>query len=397
MPRRKVAVLFERLGPYHVARIRACMRYFDPVGLEFYGRDSIYAWDPVDGEVGFDRRTVLPAQVTDVRTVIEGVSVALKSMEVDVVAVPGWSHPGALAAMQWCARSAVPFVLMADSFETASRGKAVRRWVKRRLVKMAGAALVAGTVHQRFLANLGLQDRLIFTGYDVVDNEHFARRPVALDPGWNANPYLLTVCRFIPEKNLGFLLEAYAEFASVNPEIRLPLVIVGDGPERGILEDRIRSLSLERHVRMPGFQQYDDLPAIYAGARAFILPSMFEPWGLVVNEAMAAGLPVLVSNRCGCAPDLVRDGVNGFTFDPRDQHGLARLIGAISRSETTAKSMGAAGRTMIEAWSPDMFGRSLSLAVDAALGGSQRGVGLLEKLTLDALVQVTKMSGRYKP
>ena len=397
MPRRRVAVLFERLGPYHVARLRACGSYFDPIAVEFYGRDSTYAWDPVAGAEGFARLTVLPVQVADVRGVIGGVSATLDSIGPDAVGVPGWSHPGALAAMQWCARSGVPFVLMADSFEAAGRGKAVRRWIKRRVVKMAGAALVAGTVHQRFIATLGLQKELTFTGYDVVDNRHFARRTVAEDPGRSADPYLLTVSRFIPEKNLGFLLEAYAEFVSAMPESRLPLVIVGDGPERSMLEARIRSLAMERVVRLPGFRQYDDLPSIYAGARAFILPSVFEPWGLVVNEAMAAGLPVLVSTSCGCAADLVREGINGFTFDPRDQHGLARLLGELARDELLAARMGAAGRDMIAAWSPDLFGRNLAAAVEAALRTPRRSPGLVERLTLDALIRAKKMSGRQRP
>ena len=394
MSRRRVAVLFERLGPYHMARLQACGSYFEPVALEFYGRDTTYAWDPVGSAEGFPRLTVLPEQVADVRGVIEGVPAALESIGPDVVAVPGWSHPGALAAIQWCARSAVPFVLMADSFETAGRGKPVRRWVKRRIVGMAGAALVAGTVHQRFIATLGLQNELIFAGYDVIDNRHFARRTVAADPGWSAEPYLLTVSRFIPEKNLGFLLDAYALYASVNPESRLPLIIVGDGVERAMLEARIRALSLGHLVHLPGFRQYDDLPTIYAGARAFILPSVFEPWGLVVNEAMAAGLPVLVSRACGCAADLVREGVNGFTFGPRDPQELARLLGVLARDQQMASRMGAAGRDMIAAWSPDLFGRNLSAAVEVALRSPRRSPGFLERLTLDALIHVTKVSWR---
>ena len=394
MPRRRVAVLFERLGPYHVARLRACAPYFEPVGVGFYGRDSTYAWGPVDDFGGFERKTVFPTQVTDARLVMDGVLATLGAIRPDVVAIPGWSHPGSLAGMQWCVRSGVPFVLMADSFEAASRGKPVRRWVKTRIVNLAEATLVAGIVHREYLATLGMPQDRIFTGYDVVDNQHFARRAGAVDPGGLRGPYLLAVARLIPQKNLGFLLDAYALYASVDSAATLPLVIVGDGPERAMLEARIRSLSLEPLVSMPGFRQYDELPAIYAGARAFILPSVSETWGLAVNEAMAAGLPVLVSASCGCATDLVQEGVNGFTFDPRDQEGLARRLGELSRSESLAASMGAAGRDMIEAWSPDLFGRSLSSAVEAALRAPRSRPGLLERLTLDALIQFTRMSGR---
>src|SRR5206468_501416 len=86
------------------------------------------------------------------------------------------------------------------------------------------------------------------------------------------------------------------------------LVVLGDGVLRGDLEQLRTELNLGDHVLFPGFKQYDELPAYYGLATAFIHASMVEPWGLVVNEAMAAGLPVLVSARCGCAWDLVEEG-----------------------------------------------------------------------------------------
>src|SRR5262249_59830905 len=95
------------------------------------------------------------------------------------------------------------------------------------------------------------------------------------------------------------------------------LVLLGEGEQRAKLEGLRDALGLRNDVSMPGFKQYDELPAYYGLASAFVHTSTTEQWGLVVNEAMAAGLPVLVSERCGCGPDLVREGVNGFTFDPR--------------------------------------------------------------------------------
>ena len=93
-----------------------------------------------------------------------------------------------------------------------------------------------------------------------------------------------------------------------------------------------------------------------------------EQWGLVVNEAMAAGLPVLVSRACGCAPDLVREGVNGFTFDPYDVGGLAGLMVRMSSGELNLKTMGEASQVIIAGWTPEVFGENLLRAVDAARG-----------------------------
>ena len=100
--------------------------------------------------------------------------------------------------------------------------------------------------------------------------------------------------------------------------------------KRAEVEEAISRLSVEGSVHLVGAQSYGDVPAYYALAGAFVHASTTEQWGLVVNEAMASGLPVLVSNRCGCAPDLVQEGVNGFTFDPCNVEELAQLMLKIS-------------------------------------------------------------------
>ena len=102
------------------------------------------------------------------------------------------------------------------------------------------------------------------------------------------------------------------------------------------------SLDLDRSVRLPGFRQYDELPAYYGLAEAFVHASRTEQWGLVVNEAMASGLPVLVSRQCGCAPELVAHGTNGYQFDPNDQVALARCMAEITRDEEHRQMMGQA-------------------------------------------------------
>ena len=124
------------------------------------------------------------------------------------------------------------------------------------------------------------------------------------------------------------------------------LVLLGDGELRGELERRIALPDLAGAVILRGFRQYDELPAFYGLARAFVHASTTEQWGLVVNEAMAAGLPVLVSARCGCAQDLVRNGVNGFTFDPYDVEELAGLMQRVAAmTEGQRRAMGQASQT----------------------------------------------------
>ena len=119
---------------------------------------------------------------------------------------------------------------------------------------------------------------------------------------------------------------------------------------------------------LAGFRQYDELPAWYGLASAFVHASTTEQWGLVVNEAMASGLPVLVSNRCGCAPDLVEDGVNGFTFDPYDVEALAGLMQRVAAmTDERRAAMGRAGQRIIAEWGPERFAEGLMQAVEARM------------------------------
>jgi glycosyltransferase involved in cell wall biosynthesis len=146
-------------------------------------------------------------------------------------------------------------------------------------------------------------------------------------------------------------------------------------------------LGLEGAVLMPGFKQYDELPAYYGLAGAFVLGSTEEQWGLVVNEAMAAGLPVLVSRRCGCAPELVRDGENGFTFDPHDASGLAVLMTEMAADADARAAMGRASRRTISHWAPETFGLNLWKAAGAAMALPRPGHTLASRLLFPPLIR----------
>lgn len=147
---------------------------------------------------------------------------------------------------------------------------------------------------------------------------------------------------------------------------------------------------------MPGFKQYDELPVYYGLASAFVHASATEQWGLVVNEAMASGLPVLVSNRCGCAMDLVKDGVNGFTFDPHNVEQLASLMFKLStlnslagRSEAKTaplSTLGAASREIISSWGPERFADGLVRAVKMALTTPRPQPTPIDRLLLRVLL-----------
>jgi glycosyltransferase involved in cell wall biosynthesis len=231
-----------------------------------------------------------------------------------------------------------------------------------------------------------------------VDNEHFARRAsvvrgLAQEAKANYSLpqyFFLASARLIEEKNLSRLVEAYARYRTLvpkaengEPQMQIwDLVLLGDGPLRPALESQRSGLKLDGHLHLPGFKQYDELPNYYALARAFILPSIFEPWGLVVNEAMASGLPVLVSSHCGCAAELVREGRNGFTFDPRDVGALAQLMVKTSAPNFPLAEFGLASRAIVGNWGPERFAQGLNAAAMRAIAAGPLRPSLLQRLLL---------------
>jgi glycosyltransferase involved in cell wall biosynthesis len=112
-------------------------------------------------------------------------------------------------------------------------------------------------------------------------------------------------------------------------------------------------------------QASDDLPSFYGLAEAFVLPSESEEWGLVVNEAMACGVPVVVSSKCGCAPDLVRPGVNGFQFNYDNPEELAMRMIEIGSQPDLARKMGRSSLEMISKWDWTLFLRNVECAVES--------------------------------
>jgi len=165
------------------------------------------------------------------------------------------------------------------------------------------------------------------------------------------------------------------------------LVLLGDGPLKANLSRLVSELRLDGHVHLPGFLQYHELPAYYGLADVFVHASTTEQWGLVVNEAMAAGLPVIVSNRCGCVPNLVAEGKNGFTFDPGSVESLAKLMLDMCHfSKRRLEDMGAESQRIVEGFTPAHFATGAEQAIDAAKAAPIRRSSLFSSLLVKTLI-----------
>lgn len=386
-----VLLAWHRFGPYHHARARAAARHLPIVGLEISAVDQVNSWAPVEDTKGFQKITLCPHEAVDdlSASVLQSlVDKVLTEINPSIVVVHGYASRDALGLLAWSVRNGRPVVMMSESNAHDDERHWWREWLKQRLVHLCSAALVGGSASKHYLEQLGLPAEHVFFGYDVVDNAHFAQSrslKTSLFPR-SVPPFFMASARFIEKKNFSRLIQAYALYRLRACEPSWQLSIIGDGPLRPEIEATIASLDLGEHVILQGYKQYNELPAWYGAASCFIHPSTTEQWGLVVNEAMAAGLPVLVSNRCGCAIDLVRQGLNGFTFDPYDVQQMADLMWQIAHGDVDCQAMGHASQEIIANWGPERFAEGLSKAVEAALSVPPQRPSLSDRLLLWALI-----------
>lgn len=384
-----LVIHWSRFGPYHVARLNAAFRELKPlgihvVGLETASQDKTYGWQIVNTPTIYKRYVAFPGQNLEeisTKRIWNGITSILNKINPQVVAIPGYRTPDALSSLTWCKMHRRATILMSDTKRDDAPRNNFKEWIKSRFINEFDAALCAGKPHRKYLESLGMNPSNIFDGYDVVYNDYFwygaekARQDPAQYrslPGLEtSHPFFLASARFIKCKNIEGLLRAYSSYRgrlanSCNGPTPWRLVILGDGEERNILENLIYSEGIQG-VSLPGFLQIDVLPAYYGLASVFIHPSYKDTWGLVVNEAMAAGLPVLASNRCGCALDLISEGENGFLFSPEDQAALVDQMVLISSDNVNLRAMGQASRDRINQWTPERFAQGIYGAVQAAL------------------------------
>jgi glycosyltransferase involved in cell wall biosynthesis len=176
-------------------------------------------------------------------------------------------------------------------------------------------------------------------------------------------PYFLGVSRFIPKKNLSVLIGAYIDYRNTTSTEPWDLVLCGDGGLLQEMKDYVSHHTLSESIHFPGFLKPNELLPFFAHAKCFVHASFEEQWGLVVNEAMAAGLPVVVSTRCGCFKDLVVEGENGFGFDPLNRRELVQLFERVRQNEATLETMGNASLTRISNFDSSLFGTGLVKAI----------------------------------
>ncbi|MGA3097507.1 MAG: glycosyltransferase family 4 protein [Bryobacteraceae bacterium] len=289
----------------------------------------------------------------------------LNRISPEVVMVPGYYTLPGLASVFWARLHGKRAVLMSESTRQDHRRRPLLEGAKRAVLpRLFHAAIAGGKRQAAYLRDLGFAPAKIAGLYDVVDNEYFAeqaaghRRQTSAESLHLPGRYFLSVGRLAPEKNIDGLIRAFALYRQRGGT--WSLVIVGDGPLASGLKRQVSDAGLDGEVVFAGMKDTRAMMPYYAFAGCFMLPSWREPWGLVANEAMSTGLPLIISNRCGCSDDLLEDGANGYVFDPDNMEQLADLMSTMSGLNSSQRlNMGEKSRQIVARYSLATWGEEV--------------------------------------
>lgn len=369
---RPIAVLFAQFSAYHIDRCEAVARRFagraEVLAVEVATSSATYAWEASGAVAGARKITLFPGQSYNSVGWPIRLWRQLKALwRCDTVLVGiGYNEPDIIVLSWLLALLGVRVIMMSESKFDDKRRRVGKELLKSLILTPFRAAIVGGHRHLAYARFLGFHRRPVLPGYDTVsitrvramgggvaapEGEAFALRDFVF------------VGRFVDKKNLIELVEGYALYVAAAGSAARRLVLIGSGPEEAAICARADELGVAGMIEFPGFLGAEAVAQRLAKGLALVLPSVEEQWGLVVNEALAFGLPVIVSPAVGSGDLLVRNLINGYVIELNAPQGLAAAMLAMGRDEAAWRQMVAASHA--RAWLGDT--ERLADAVEALI------------------------------
>ena len=377
--RRRLVILTEIISPYRIPLFNALAEdgEVDLHVIFLAETDPILRqWQVYKEEIQFSYQ-VLPSWRKWVGRynllLNRGVGGALARAAPDVILCGGYNYFASWRSLLWARVHKVPFVLWSESNAMDQRrGHSVVELLKSEFLRQCSGFVVPGQSAKEYLcAHKGIKEDVIFTAPNAVDNNFFARAGAAARQNAATHRqalalperYFLFAGRLVREKGVFELLSAYAKLDESIRQ-RVGLVFVGDGGSRQQLEMQAASIS-PGVVRFAGFAQRQQLAIYYALAEMLILPTYTDTWGLVVNEAMACALPVILSRAAGCAVDLLTENWNGLLVPPRDVSSLNLAMRSLADQPDLCAAMSVHSVQRVARYSPGEWSRGIARMVEA--------------------------------
>lgn len=296
---------------------------------------------------------------------ISGIIKAIRAFKPDIVNLTGYYDFASWAVLFYCKISNIKTILSNESTADDHARNKLKEFLKSLIIKQFDGYFNFGTLSKNYLLGLGVKPEKMLVNRNCVDNKALKNiyqnclpqrinRQKALNL---VSKNFIFVGRLIDYKNLFFFLEAFGIAQSESNE-DWGVIILGDGEQKEDLQQFVK----EKNVRHISFQQgvsWQQVPEYLALSDVLVLPSYSEPWGLVVNEAMACGLPIIVSEKCGCAIDLVKNGENGFLFSPDNIEQLTLILRKFMNQEVDLERMGELSEKIIQEYSPENVAKEM--------------------------------------
>jgi glycosyltransferase involved in cell wall biosynthesis len=352
----RVTLLTEIPAPYRIPLFNALAERVDLTVLYLRERNPERPYGLHADEVRF-RAEVLPGFDLTVRgrwIVVSGV-VLRRLRGSRVLVLGGWNQPAFWLALAWARARRVPAVVWVESTGRDRRSGRLE-WLKRRLLGAVTAFVVPGSAAREYLRRLGVADACITVAPNAVDPEVFGPAARTREHG---PCRLLAVGRLAPEKGIDTLLEAA-------DGLPVEIVLAGTGPE----EERLRRIA-GPNVAFLGHVDRDALPALYADADVAVMPSRSDPWGMVLNEAALAGLPLVTTTAAGAAQELIEDGVNGFRVPPDDPAALRLALRRLVEDAPFRRAAAARSRELGATFTPAAWADAVAALVDRLAGAHE--------------------------
>ena len=369
-----VLIVLHRVGPYHHARFQAAAAALKCplLVLQTRPQSQEYPWSFVVEGAAYTllslEGSLSPEQDPPRSVLRHQLEQLLERYQPSVIVSVGWADRAYLQLMRLAQQRSVPLVVVSDSRRQDSARSPWKEWLKRQLIRGYSAGIVAGKQSRAYLRQLGMKAEAIQQPWDVVNNQRFAElaAEAMTETASNLDAPFLCVGRFIPEKNHALLLEAFSHYQS-NGGMR-SLLLVGHGPLEHQIRHACQQLPRPQAVKMAPFVDLEKLASHYGRSHALVLASRKDTWALVVNEAMAAGLPVIVSDACGCSNDLVIHNNTGWVFKSNDSENLSKLLHLSDlQSADDRQSMIAFAKERVSAFDVDNFALALKDSCEYAL------------------------------
>jgi glycosyltransferase involved in cell wall biosynthesis len=386
-----IGLIWSQFAAYHIDRCEAVARRLGGratvLALEVATTSVDYAWEPSGSVAGARKVTLFPGQSFDTIAPLRRFWAMLKATRnCDVVCIGlSYGEPDAIL-LSWALRALGRKVIVFSESKFDDRNRSA--WLelgKQCLLSCYSAAIVGGRRHMAYFRFLGFRRRPVVPGYDTVGVERIRRQsgqPLAPEGQPFAARAFVFVGRFVDKKNLFGTLEGYARYVALAGTEPRRLVLIGAGGA----EPALRQLAAERGVAalvdFPGFLGAEAVSRALAGGLGLVLVSVEEQWGLVVNEALALGLPVIVSDEVGARDLLVRNLVNGFVVESNCPDAMAQAMLRLGADESQWKAM--VGASLDRAW----------------LGDTDRLADAIEHIlfpeTLDTAARIARMNAELE-